>query len=271
VDYDFFTTMGIRPLAGRDFDRRYPSDTSSVVTNVVISKSFSEELGKQDAAGLVFYPDSSAAPWNIIGVVPDIHFYSMYEKATPLAFMMTRSDYLGYILVKVKAANPLQVMNLIRTTYKTIEPDNPLSPSFLSENTRRWYDKEQKLSSIFFSAATMAIVLSCLGLFAIVSLVLEQRRKEIGIRKVLGASVLLISGLLSRNFLKLIALAFFISVPLSWYFLNHWLENFIYRTQISWWIFPLAGLVSITIALATIGFRTVQASLKNPVESLRAE
>jgi putative ABC transport system permease protein len=117
----------------------------------------------------------------------------------------------------------------------------------------------------------MAIVLSCLGLFAIVSLVLEQRRKEIGIRKVLGASVLLISGLLSRNFLKLIALAFFISVPLSWYFLNHWLENFIYRTQISWWIFPLAGLVSITIALATIGFRTVQASLTSPVESLRAE
>jgi ABC-type antimicrobial peptide transport system permease subunit len=195
----------------------------------------------------------------------------MYEKATPLAFLMSKNYYLGYILVKVNSDNPLQAMNLIKATYKNIEPDNLLSPSYVTENTRRWYEKEQRLSSIFTSAAMVAIILSCLGLFAIVSLVLQQRRKEIGVRKVLGASFVAVTGLLSGDFLKLIALAFFIATPIAWYFLNQWLENYIYRTPISWWIFAVAGLFSITIALLTIGFQTVKASLANPVESLRAE
>jgi len=271
VDYDFFATLGIKPLAGRDFDRNFPSDTSSTLTNVVITESLYQQLGKKDAIGFSFYPDSSAPKWNIIGIVPDIHFYSMYEKATPLAFVMSKSYYLGYILVKVNSDNPLQAMNLIKATYKGIEPDNTFSPSYLTENTRRWYEKEQRLSSIFSSAAAVAIILSCLGLFAIVSLMLEQRRKEIGVRKVLGASIAAVTGLLSGDFLKLIVLAFFIAVPIAWYFLNHWLDNFIYRTQISWWIFPLAGLLSLTIALLTISFQTVKASLANPVDSLRAE
>jgi len=271
VDYDFFSTLGIRPLAGRVFNQTFPSDTSSTLTNVVISESLYEQLGKKDAIGFSFYPDSSAPKWSIIGIVPDIHFYSMYEKSTPLAFVMSKYSSLGYILVKVKSDNPLQAMNLINATYKGIEPDNTISPSYLTENTRRWYEKEQRLSSIFFSAAAIAMILSCLGLFAIVSLVLEQRRKEIGVRKVLGASLGAITSLLSSDFLKLIALAFFIAVPIAWYFLNHWLDNFIYRTQISWWIFPLAGLLSITVALLTISFQTVKASLANPVESLRAE
>ena len=271
VDYDFFSTIGIRPLAGREFNRNFPSDTSSTMTNVVITESLYEELGVKDAIGFSFYPDSSAPKWNIIGIVPDIHLYSMYEKATPLAFLMSKNYYLGYILVKVNSDNPLQAMNLIKATYKNIEPDNLLSPSYVTENTRRWYEKEQRLSSIFTSAAMVAIILSCLGLFAIVSLVLQQRRKEIGVRKVLGASFVAVTGLLSGDFLKLIALAFFIATPIAWYFLNQWLENYIYRTPISWWIFAVAGLFSITIALLTIGFQTVKASLANPVESLRAE
>jgi putative ABC transport system permease protein len=271
VDYDFFATLGIRPLDGRDFDRNFPSDTSSTMTNVVITESLYKELGKKDAIGFSFYPDSSAPKWNIIGIVPDIHLYSMYEKGTPLAFLMSKNYYLGYILVKVNSDNPVQAMSLIKATYKDIEPDNTLSPSYLTENTRRWYEKEQRLSSIFTSAASVAIILSCLGLFAIVSLVLQQRRKEIGVRKVLGASMAAVTALLSGDFLKLIALSFLIAVPIAWYFLNQWLENYIYRTPINWWIFPVAGLLSITIALLTISFQTVKASLANPVESLRAE
>ena len=271
VDYDFFSTIGIRPLAGRDFNRNFQSDTASAMTNVVITESLYKELGEKDAIGFSFYPDSSAPKWNIIGIVPDIHLYSMYEKGMPLAFFMSKNYYLGYILIKVNSDNPLQAMNLIKATYKGIEPDNMLGPSYVTENTRRWYEKEQRLSSIFTSAAMVAIILSCLGLFAIVSLVLQQRRKEIGVRKVLGASLAAVTGLLSGDFLKLIALAFLIAVPIAWYFLNQWLENYIYRTPISWWIFPLAGLLSIPIALLTIGFQTLKASLANPVESLRAE
>ena len=165
----------------------------------------------------------------------------------------------------------MQAMNLVKTTYKGIEPANTFSPTYLTENTRRWYESEQRLSSIFFSAAAIAILLSCLGLFAIVTLVLEQRRKEIGVRKVLGASMMGITGLLSRDFLKLIVLAFVIAVPIGAYFLNQWLQNFIYRTNLSWWIFAVAGLVSVAIAMLTIGVQTVRAALANPVESLRSE
>jgi len=271
VDYDFFSTMGIKPVAGRDFSRSFTSDTSSLLTNVVITESLAKQLGEKNVVGLSFYADSAKPRWNIIGIVPDIHFYSMYEKAAPFAFLMSTDGSLRYILVKVKTANPLQAMGLVKAAYKEIEPDDTAIPTYLTENTRRWYAREQRLSSIFFSAAAVAIILSCLGLFAIVSLVLEQRRKEIGVRKVLGASLATITGLLSGDFLKLIALAFVIAIPIGWYFLNHWLQGYVYRAPLSWWIFPVAGLLSIAIAMLTIGFQTLKASRANPVESLRAE
>ena len=271
VDYDFFSTMGIKPVAGREFNRSFPSDTSSNVSNVVITESLAKQIGNKNIVGLSFYADSSAPKWNIIGIVPDIHFYSMYEKGAPFAFVMSTDGALGYILVKVRTTNPLQAMNLVKAAYKEIEPDNTIVPTYLTENTRRWYAKEQRLSSIFFSSAAVAIILSCLGLFAIVSLVLEQRRKEIGVRKVLGASLATITGLLSGDFLKLIALAFAIAVPIGWYFLNKWLQGYVYRAPLSWWIFPMAGLLSIAIAMLTIGFQTLKASRANPVDSLRME
>ena len=271
VDYDFFSTMGVKPTAGRDFSRTFTSDTSSAMMNVVITESLAKLLGNTNMVGLSFYADSSAPRWNVIGIVPDIHFYSMHEKAAPLAFVMSQHVPLEYILVKVKTANPLQAMRLVKSSYKDIEPDNTISPTYLTDNIRRWYEKEQRLSSIFFSAAGIAIILSCLGLFAIVALVLEQRRKEIGVRKVLGASIAGITALLSRDFLRIIAFAFLTAVPIAWYFLNQWLQNFVYRTPFSWWIFPLAGLLSIIIALVTISFQTVKASLANPVDSLRSE
>ena len=271
VDYDFFSTLGIKPVAGRDFNRSFPSDTSSLISNMVITESLAKQIGNKDIVGLSFYADSSAPKWNIIGIVPDIHFYSMYEKGSPFAFMMSNNGSLRYILVKVKTTNPLLTMNLVKAAYKEIEPDNTVVPTYLTENTRRWYSREEKLSTIFLSSAGVAIILSCLGLFAIVSIVLEQRRKEIGVRKVLGASLATITGLLSGDFLKLIALAFAIAVPIGWYFLSHWLQSYVYRAPLSWWIFPVAGLMSIAIAMLTIGFKTLKASRANPVESLRAE
>ncbi len=141
----------------------------------------------------------------------------------------------------------------------------------MTENTRRWYDKESKLSQIFFTAAGIAILLSCLGLFAIVYLVMQQRRKEIGVRKVLGASLPQLARLLSLDFLRLVLLAFLLATPIAWYFLHLWLQNFTYRIGIDWWLFPAAGVLTLVIALFTIGIQTVAAALANPVESLRSE
>ncbi|HEY4336556.1 MAG TPA: FtsX-like permease family protein, partial [Puia sp.] len=132
-------------------------------------------------------------------------------------------------------------------------------------------EKESRLSSIFFSSAAIAILLSCLGLFAIVSLVMQQRRKEIGVRKVLGASLSSLTGLLSKDFFVLVGIAFTISTPIAWYFLHKWLQNFEYRTDASWWIFGMAGLLTLLIALLTIGVQTVRAALSNPVKNLRTE
>jgi ABC-type antimicrobial peptide transport system permease subunit len=223
---------------------------------------------------LSFYSDSAAPKWNIVGVIPDFHLHSMHEKLGALTLEMIKPrshNSLGYILVKVRTDNPLKAMALVRDTYKTIEPDNTFTPSYLTENTYRWYEKEERLSTLFCSAAGIAILLSCLGLFAIVSLVIGKRRKEIGVRKVLGASVMGITGLLSKEFMRLVALAFIIATPIAWYFLSRWLQDFPYRIAISWWIFPLAGLTALAIALGTISVLTVQASLANPVKSLRTE
>jgi putative ABC transport system permease protein len=230
-----------------------------------------KQFGEKNPVGLSFYPDSAEAPWTIIGVIPDFHLYSMHETTQPVTLMMDPNSSLEYIMVKVKTANPAVAMNLVQSAFRSLEPDNAVNASFVSENTQRWYEKERRLADIFFAAAFIAILLSCLGLFAIVSLIMEQRRKEIGVRKVLGASIPSIAGLLSKEFLRLVVLAFLIASPVAWYFLHKWLENFVYRTAISWWIFPLAGMLTLVIALLTVGIQTIRAAIANPVNSLRSE
>ncbi len=271
VDYEYLKTMGIKLAAGRDFDRAYATDTSATVNNVVVTESMAKQFGVKDALGLSFLPDSAQPKWNIVGIIPDFHLYSMHEKMVPITFLMNKANALAYLFVKVKTSNPMQAMGIVKAAYAKIEPDNTVAASFLNENTRRWYEKEAKLSSIFFSSAAVAILLSCLGLFAIVSLVMQQRRKEIGVRKVLGASVVEITTLLSKDFLQLVLLAFLIATPVAWYFLNKWLEDFAYKITIGWWIFPVAGVLTLIIALFTISFQTIKASLANPVLALKNE
>jgi putative ABC transport system permease protein len=269
VDYDFFRVMGIRPVAGRVFSRDYPADTSSVDQHVVVTEAMAKEFDEKNVAGLSMRSDTSSPMWNIVGVIPDFHLYTMNEPLRPITLVM--GSNLDYILVKVQTTNPIAAMDLVQTAFHRLEPDNTVSPSWVTENTQRWYRKEQRLANIFFTAAAVAILLSCMGLFAIVSLIVEQRRKEIGVRKVLGASIPSITGLLSKEFVRLVILAFLIATPISWYFLNRWLDNFAYRTELSWWIFPLAGLVTLLIALVTVGVQAVRAAVANPVEALRAE
>ena len=270
VDYDFLKVLSMKPLSGRDFTRDYVADTAGGIVSVVITESVAKQLGIKEA-GFSFYQDTSAPKWKIVGIIPDFHLYSMNEEIAPLSFMIESKNPLDYILVKVQTNNPLQTMKLVQSAFKEIEPDNSFNASYLTDNTRRWYEKEQRLATTFFTAAFIAILLSCLGLFAIVFLIMEQRRKEIGVRKVLGASIGSITNLLAKDFMRLVLLAFLIATPLAWYFLNQWLNNFVYRVSIGWWVFPLAGVLTFLIALLTIGVQTVRAALNNPVESLRSE
>jgi putative ABC transport system permease protein len=273
VDFDYLKTLGIRPLRGRGFSRDFPLDTSANIENVVITESVAREFGEKDVLGLNFYPGDSTQPrWNIIGVIPDIHLYSVLDDASLITLQMRkRSAGLGYILVRVRTDNPRETLKLVQDAFRKLEPDNAVNASWLTENTRRWYASEERLANIFFTAAGIAILLSCLGLFAIVFLVMEQRRKEIGVRKVLGASITQLTGLLARDFIRLVSLAFFVATPIAWFFLNRWLNNFSYRINIGWWVFPVAGIVTLLIALLTISIQTIKAAIANPADSLRAE
>jgi putative ABC transport system permease protein len=273
VDFDYLKTLGMQPLQGRDFSPDFPLDTSSAVENVVITESVAKQFGERNVLGLSFFPGDSTQPrWNIVGVIPDVHLYSVLDNVNSITLQMRKqSAGLGYIFVRVRTDNPREAMDLVKASYKKLEPDNVVNASWLSENTRRWYESEERLSNIFFTAAGIAIVLSCLGLFAIVFLVMEQRRKEIGVRKVLGASVGQLTTLLARDFIRLVLLAFVLATPIAWFFLNRWLNDFSYRISIGWWIFPLTGVLTLLIALLTIGLQTVKAAFANPVESLRSE
>jgi putative ABC transport system permease protein len=273
VDFDYLKTLGVRPLQGRGFSRDFSLDTSAKVENVVITESVAKQFGEKNVLGLSFYPGDSTQPrWNIIGVIPDIHLYSILDDASSITLQMRkRSAGLGYIFVRVRTDNPRETLELVQSSFRKLEPGNAVNASWLTENTRRWYASEERLSRIFFTAAGIAVLLSCLGLFAIVFLVMEQRRKEIGVRKVLGASLPQLTGLLARDFIRLVLLAFVVATPIAWFFLDRWLSDFSYRISIGWWVFPVAGVLTLLIALLTISIQTVKAAIANPIDSLRSE
>jgi len=160
---------------------------------------------------------------------------------------------------------------VLEKAWKDVNPKTPFLASFLDENTNRSYTKEKRLSGIFMSGAVLAILISCMGLFAIAMLAILQRTKEIGIRKVLGASVPHIVGLVSRDFLLLVVIAIVIASPIAWYLMHNWLQSFAYRIDIAWWVFIIAGLAAVLIAFVTLSLQSVKAALKNPVTSLRSE
>jgi ABC-type antimicrobial peptide transport system permease subunit len=176
-----------------------------------------------------------------------------------------------YILVKAKANALPQTMDLLKKTWKMILPTADFKGSFTDENIERQYRREEKLGQIFISGGIIAIVLSCMGLLAMVILIVTQRTKEIGIRKVLGASIGSIVSILSADFLKLVALSVIIAFPIAWLAMSKWLENFAFRIDIAWWVFAIAGILATLIALSTISIQTIRAALRNPVKSLRSE
>ncbi|MBC9933685.1 ABC transporter permease [Chitinophaga qingshengii] len=265
VDYDYVKTLDLKMVTGRDFSRQYGADT----TGVIINEQMAKQLGEKDPLNIIL--NTNGRTFHVIGVVKDYHFESLRNKISPLMLTMSATVRLNYLFVKVNTNHPVATMDKIYGIWKEINPLAKNDPSFLDENADRLYRQEARFSKIFMSGAILAIVISCMGLFAIAVLVIAQRRKEIGIRKVLGASVSGIVLLLSRDFLKLVLIGVFLATPIAWYGMQRWLSSFAFHTEIHWWIFALVGVVAVVIALITTSLQAIRAALANPVKSLKID
>ena len=266
VDYDYPETVGLEIMNGRSFEKSRPSDTLAVVINEAMALELNE---KEVLAAQLDLGDS--LPYSIIGVVKDFNFQSLDKEIEPLTIFLKPKWNMRYAFVKVGPQNLTGSYNEVKTAWNKIEPNSEFLGSFLDENIDRTLQKERSMTTMITSGSIIAIILSCVGLFAISLLVVSQRRKEIGIRKVVGASVGKLTVMLTSDFLKLVGIAFLIATPIAWYFSNQWLQNYPYRMNLSLWIFAAAGIIALLIAVLTISFRTIRAAMQNPVKSLRTE
>ncbi len=269
VDYDYIQTLGMQIAAGRNFSREYGSDSTAVIVNETAARSFG--WGSNALGHTLSHTenDGKKTTYTVIGIVKDFHFKSLHELITPLV-MTIGTDY-GTMIVKVKTKDISALLATMKKKWNVFNAESPFSYSFLDDRFNKTYKEEQNIGRIMGIFAGLTIFVACLGLFGLATFTAEQRTKEIGIRKVLGASVTGIVSLLSKDFLKLVFLAFLIASPVAWFFMNKWLQDFAYRITISWWVFVLAAFSAISITVITVCFRAIKAALSNPVISLRSE
>ena len=270
MDYDFLDVFKMKLLAGRNFSKDYPEDPD---TSAVITQTAARLLGykkPEDAINkIIDIPEFDFKPI-IVGVVNDYHQVSFKKPLEPSIFLC--SPYQGeFYSMRVATTNLSQTVQSIERVWKQAFPGNPFEYFFLDEYFNKQYTNEQKFEKLFTTFAILAIIISCLGLFGLSSYTATQRIKEIGIRKVLGASVINITSMLSKDFLRLVIISVIIATPVSWFVMNKWLRDFAYRVHISWWIFLVAGFIALLIALITVSFQAIKAAIANPVKSLRTE
>jgi len=270
VDPDYIPLMGMQIIAGRNFDSKFASDT---LTSVIVNEAMVRDFGwtVENAVGQQIKGYMETKTPVVIGVVRNFHFRPFKEEVKPQMFHQF-ADYDPYkFFVRIKPGNPAPALAAMQKAWTAVVADIPFQYSFLDENLDNFYKAERKWSSIIGWAGGISVFLACLGLFGLAALAAVNRTKEIGIRKVLGASLTSIVTLLSKDFLKLVIVALIIAAPLAWYFMNKWLQDFAYRISIGWWVFIVAGSIAIIIALLTIGSQAVKAGMANPVKSLRTE
>jgi putative ABC transport system permease protein len=268
IDAHYIPTLGMQMVKGRNFSPDYPTDSAGVILN----ESAVALLGWKDPLKERLYqPDDSMRPraFPVIGVVRDFNFSSMHDKIGPV--VMTLSDNRRNLAIRLRPGDIHSSVNKIEAKWKEFANGVPFSYTFMDDDFNKLYHAEAQTGQLFVAFAAFAILIACLGLFGLVTYATEQRTKEIGIRKVLGARVTRIVALLSRDFAKLVLIAALIAFPVAWWAMHQWLQSFTYRTDINWWIFPLAGAAAFVIAMATMCFQTIRAALANPVSSLRAE
>ena len=270
IDHDYISLMGMQLITGRNFDPRIAADTStSIIVNEEMVRDFGWTIENAVGQQIPGYTETTTPV--VIGVVKDFHYRPFKEKVMPQMFHQF-ADYAPYkFFVKVKPANPAPALAAMLKAWSNVVADLPFKYSFLDESLNNFYKSEKKWSNIIGWAGCVSVFLACLGLFGLAALAAINRTKEIGIRKVLGASLPVIVKLLSKDFLKLVLIAVIVAAPLAWYFMNKWLQDFAYRTTIGWWIFIAAGSLAIIIAFVTIGYQAVKTGIANPVKSLRTE
>ncbi len=270
IDKDYIPLMGMKIIAGRNFDPKISADT---VTSVIVNETMVRDMGWtiDNAVGQQIKGYMESKTPVVVGVVKDFNYRPFKEKVMPQMFHQF-NDYAPYrFFVKIKPGNPAPALAAMERSWKLVVPDLPFKYSFLDESLDRFYKSERKWSNIIGWAGGISVFLACLGLFGLAALAAINRTKEIGILKVLGASLPVIVKLLSKDFLKLVAIALVIAAPFAWYFMNKWLQDFAYRISIGWWIFVIAGSMALLVAFVTIAFQAVKAGIANPVTSLRTE
>ena len=268
IDYDYFNTLGLEVAKGRSFSRDFGSDSTALIINETTARL----MGDPDPIGKKIYSlndEQQVISYDIIGVVKNFHFETLRNNIGPLCFKLGRSTAL--LSFKVEAERIPQIVKQAESKWKAMAPGMPFNHRFLDDSFDDMYRVEQRVSNIALTFAILAIIVACLGLFGLASFISEQRTKEIGIRKVLGLSMEGIVKLLSKDFVKLVLIAFVIASPVAWYFMNRWLQDFAFRVDIAWWVFGLAGMLALAIALLTVSYQAIKAALTNPVKSLRAE
>jgi putative ABC transport system permease protein len=267
VDYDYIKTLGMTIVAGRNLSPDFLGDSAGVVINEAAVR----DLGYKDDHDALnrIIVGSGVRERKVVGVVKDFNYTSVKQKIAPLMMMMGNNA--GGVMVKIGTADVSGVVGAIRQSWTAFNAQTPFSYYFLDDRFAALYAQEQKTGQIFTLFAVLAIVIASLGLFGLVAFTTEQRTKEIGIRKVLGASASQVAVMLSKNLLGLVVIAMAIAAPLTGTIMHLWLENFAYRTEIKWWIFLIAGSAALMIAIVTISFRSIKAALANPVKSLRAD
>jgi len=270
VDEDYIATLGMKMQSGRNFSKEMLTDSTAILINETAEKM----LGfKNPINQLVYYPQDNKAlvlkPYHIIGVVKDFNFQSLRSNVTPLILFMGNDE--GGISIRANAANIPALLNQIKSKWSGFSPNQQFMYTFMDQDFDAIYRTEQRTGIIFVSFSSLAIIIACLGLFGLAAYAAEQRTKEIGIRKVLGASMSTIVQMLSKDFIKLVVIAIIIASPLAWWAMNKWLQDFAYRIHIQWWVVAIAGSGAILIAFVTISFQSIKAALTNPVKSLRSE
>ena len=271
VDDHFISTLDLQIIQGRGFDARF-NDSLSIVLNEAATK----QIGWVNPIGQkIRYPGGNMEDYTVIGVVKDFNLQSLHQSIQPFAlFSNTSKSYdtgTSFITVKYKSADPKELLSSIENKWKRYQQDVPFQYSFLEDDLNAAYRSDQQLAKLYGIFTSLSIFIACLGLFGLVAFTAQQRTKEIGIRKVLGANVAEIVKLLSADFLRLVLIAVIVASPIAWLAMNQWLQDFAYRIDIPWWVFVVAGTSALAIAIITVSIQAVKAAIANPVKSLRTE
>lgn len=269
IDDQYIPTMGMKLVAGRNFSKDYGSESSNAILNETLVKIFGftdNAIGQ--TITMSTDNEGSTKSYKVIGVVKDFHFNSLHQPIDPMLMLNNPSSGL---IVRAKTSDMAGLISSIEDTWNGFTVDEPFSYALLDELYNQTYIKEQKMGTILRIFAILTIFVACLGLFGLITFTAEQRFKEIGIRKVLGSTVPQIVAMLSKDFLKLVFISFLVAFPLGFYLMDKWLQDFAYRIQIQWWVFVLAGIITILIAFMTISWKSFRAATMNPIEALRDE